>query len=109
MDATIKDKWIAALTSGEYRQTRNSLQFGGGYCCLGVLCDLAAKEGKGKWGTDAGGCVFTDSKGLDEFDVPSTDTLEWAGLVGSDWNHLAELNDDGHTFDTIAEVIKTDF
>lgn len=30
-------KWLAALRSGEYKQSRESLYDGNGYCCLGVL------------------------------------------------------------------------
>lgn len=44
-------KWVTALESGEYKQVKGALQKeiddNGtvGYCCLGVLCDLAVKEG----------------------------------------------------------------
>lgn len=34
-------KWVAALRSGKYKQCRNLLYDGVGYCCLGVVCDLA--------------------------------------------------------------------
>lgn len=46
MNQDIKKKWVAALRSGEYKQGRNSLKnHEGEYCCLGVLCDLAVREG----------------------------------------------------------------
>lgn len=49
MDTAIKTKWLAALRSGEYKQARGSLEEvvedGSCFCCLGVLCDLAVKEG----------------------------------------------------------------
>jgi hypothetical protein len=41
--------WVAALRSGEYAQGRERLaQWNGSswsYCCLGVACDLAMKDG----------------------------------------------------------------
>lgn len=51
--------WIAALRSGEYKQTKKALHaltltgnkisdegiVVGGFCCLGVACDLAVKAG----------------------------------------------------------------
>jgi hypothetical protein len=38
--------WVAALRSGDTKQTRNRLgTMRGSRCCLGVLCDLAVKEG----------------------------------------------------------------
>ena len=37
----IKKRLIVALRSGDYKQTRGALCEDGGYCCLGVLCELA--------------------------------------------------------------------
>ena len=37
MPKEIKDKWIAALRSGKYKQGKYRLENDGGYCCLGVL------------------------------------------------------------------------
>ena len=31
-------KWVKALRSGKYKQTREALQDKDGYCCLGVAC-----------------------------------------------------------------------
>lgn len=31
-----KKRWVKALRSGEYKQTRSALYDGTGYCCLGV-------------------------------------------------------------------------
>lgn len=45
MKPEIKEKWIAALESGDYPQTMGKLQDDIGFCCLGVLCDLAVKDG----------------------------------------------------------------
>lgn len=40
------DKWLNALESGEYQQGRGKLRTKDNkFCCLGVLCDLAVKEG----------------------------------------------------------------
>ncbi len=50
MNQEIKEKWVAALESGEYQQARKCLNDGTGFCCLGVLTDLFIKETKqGKW------------------------------------------------------------
>ena len=37
MDAKIKAKWLKALRSGKYKQTRGRVHRGDGHCCLGVL------------------------------------------------------------------------
>lgn len=36
-------EWAEALESGDYSQTDGALSRDGGHCCLGVLCELAAK------------------------------------------------------------------
>jgi hypothetical protein len=50
MKPEIKEKWLAALRSGEYEQVKGYLAVEVGdnkknFCCLGVLCDLAIKDG----------------------------------------------------------------
>lgn len=39
MTQELKDKWVAALRSGDYVQNRGEIEdmFDGGLCCLGVL------------------------------------------------------------------------
>lgn len=44
MNPEVKAKWIAALRSGNYKQTQYHLRDDYGYCCLGVLCDIYASE-----------------------------------------------------------------
>ena len=44
MNQEIKTKWVAALRSGEYKQAKNVLTDGIGFCCLGVLCELSRLE-----------------------------------------------------------------
>lgn len=58
MNPEIKRQWVDALRSGEYEQGYGQLRVlsdavgdppSYSYCCLGVLCDLAAKAGVGRW------------------------------------------------------------
>lgn len=53
MKPEIKAKWIAALRSGNYKQTTGVLKRetdgAVSYCCLGVLCELASKEIENVW------------------------------------------------------------
>jgi len=44
MNPEVKEKWVAALRSGEYKKGRKYMRKGGRYCCLGVLTDLYCKE-----------------------------------------------------------------
>lgn len=46
MDPGVKALWLEALRSGKYEQGNSVLRTGDDkYCCLGVLCDIAAKAG----------------------------------------------------------------
>lgn len=45
MDAAKKAQWIAALRSGDFKQGHSCLQTSRQtFCCLGVACEIAAKE-----------------------------------------------------------------
>jgi len=44
INVELKNKWLAALRSGDYVQGNTFLLKDGKYCCLGVLCELAAKD-----------------------------------------------------------------
>lgn len=49
MNPIVKAKWVAALRSGEYEQGIGQLRLGNTFCCLGVLCDIYAKESETVW------------------------------------------------------------
>ena len=115
MNQIIKQKWLDALRSGQYEQTRANLRNKHGFCCLGVLCDLYAKETQTEWGNES-----SDSRGVKEFlgeyaTLPD-EVREWAGLNESNptfkvdedslYVSLACLNDDGDDFEKIAQVIE---
>lgn len=40
MKAQVKADWLAALRSGDYKQTQGRLRRDEGFCCMGVLCDV---------------------------------------------------------------------
>jgi hypothetical protein len=131
MDFKVSVKWLEALRSGRYRQTRGRLQqpspsgpTESGFCCLGVLCDLhrefingQVKSNTAVWDNDGtylcGG--FQSSSVLPE------NVREWAGLDSLNpgfprlrsggeehrgYVYLSDLNDKGESFDAIADVIE---
>lgn len=113
MNPSIKALWVAALRSGEYQQGMGQLKTKGGFCCLGVLCDLAAKEGVGYWNPYEP--IFeTDEGGAATF-LPDA-VQAWAGLPagnpgvmrdGDELITLSALNDErGFDFTEIANVIE---
>lgn len=70
-------KWIAALKSGEYKQHTGGLHWksehGDQYCCLGVACELASKDGV-KVGRD------TDGRIVGGYLMDQPDACAWLGL-----------------------------
>ena len=129
MNEDVKALWLTALRSGEYQQTTGTLQNSEGFCCLGVLCDLAVKQGVEVSVTKAeytsayiyGGCMSTLPRSV----------REWAGMDDSgslvdvievaEYEHdeevdveyaysLIDLNDGaGYNFSQIADVIEEQF
>lgn len=132
MNSVIAKKWSDALRSGEYAKTTGALHADGGFCALGVLCDVHRKEtGAGDWVQDNpnGEICYQTS------DYPSGRafcTLPWSVVLwaGTQDNNpeapisypngraktnpmrplgqpsMAEINDQfGLTFDQIADII----
>lgn len=123
MNPQIKTEWVRRLRSGEYDQGSYYLRRGGRYCCLGVLCEIAATVGVVAQVTE------TESAGTDGwlFDgliagLPAS-VREWSGISsglavygdtdsGAPLYHshsLAEDNDKGLTFIEIADIIEREF
>lgn len=49
MNPKFKKLWLNGLRSDKYKQARSTLNNGnGGFCCLGVLCDVVSKTKAGK-------------------------------------------------------------
>lgn len=108
MNEEIKAKWVAALRSGEYKQTTGVLRTKDHFCCLGVLCELAAKEGIIKCKLDTDGYFYYD----DEKSVLPQSIVDWADTDDSNprasdsGESLAELNDNMYPFEQIADIIE---
>lgn len=115
--------WHGGLLSGRFQQTIGHLENDNGNCCLGVACRVAIDHGVVLDVTvkqdDPRGTISFDGKSLD---MPHKVTA-WLGLwryFGNDgenpilicvhggWVDLsaAALNDNGHTFEQIAEDIQ---
>jgi len=113
MNPEIKKRWIEALNSDEYKQTKGCLRDSTGYCCLGVLTDLYAKEHNQEWKLE-GGYSFNGRNGTLPYCVS-----EWLGFEADDPNYisssngriyfLSELNDNGYSFKKIAQIIEENF
>ncbi len=77
MNPEVKALWVAALRSGEYIQGKHALQRYGEFCCFGVLCDLAVKNGVEVEVTHDQ-CAFVRYDGDTALPPPSVN--KWAGV-----------------------------
>lgn len=121
MNSAIKAQWLAALRSGEYEQGQHKLRDGNAMCCLGVLCDIAAKAGIGAWNEEE--FIINDGNDIGEVDfkLPPAAVQHWAELDApnpliekENELRLALFNDGSiqyrlrpHTFAEIADLIET--
>lgn len=113
MHKEIKDKWVVALRSGKYTQTTYNLRqnlpsVGCKHCAIGVLCDLAVKEGietESVFGGISATKRMINWLGLEE------DFGEVSLLKPVDgYLSIMALNDRGHyTFSQIADIIDQQF
>lgn len=101
----VMELWIEALRSGEYKQTKEKLKSkSGGFCCLGVLCDLAAKDGGPQWEKDRYG--VWKYKGEYIGDPPDYIT-DYIGITYNERSRLILMNDDENkSFKKIADYIE---
>jgi hypothetical protein len=104
MDANIKQKWVEALRSGEYKQAQYGLKRQGGFCCLGVLCDLHDNT---KWENDEDGYSFYQiGDEIQSTWLPESLEKELA-IPSSELSNLVTMNDaDNKTFAEIADYIE---
>ncbi len=117
MKKEVMEKWVAALRSGKYPQTKAALRTEKGFCCLGVLCDLS---GLAEFTPRERGNLSTY---LGAASILPPEVQAWAGMNGSDgwvrvvhednregdWS-LAGLNDAGHLdFNGIADLIEEQY
>lgn len=114
MKQAIMKKWVKALRSGKYWQSRGSLKGFRGYCCLGVLCDIS---GLGSWEKKDGNRVYIPGGDKGDYAILPEMVRKWAGLKESDGTirlagarsktTLADMNDhERKNFQQIADVIE---
>lgn len=110
-----KEKWLAALRSGTYQQTKGTLKNKEGYCCLGVAVCVLVEEipelipSYTTIDTKDDEIVVRESG-----DIPRNKSLTYLlrasmGLSSVDMRELMRLNDLGASFEEIASIIEGGF
>ena len=114
MNPEIKQKWVSALRSGQYKQTTDKLRNCEGFCCLGVLTDLMCKETNPETDQDTWFNSIAEELEGDENLAPSV--AKWAGfdedtvnrqdIVVNNGVYISGINDRGASFLQIADIIE---
>jgi hypothetical protein len=107
MPADLKQKWLAALRSGEYEQTKRTLFDGTGYCCLGVLekCVIGEVSRLHIDGEVAGMPSPANERTMGVKFEPDQGGV-WGLRANGNYLYLAHLNDSGTSFAKIADLIE---
>ncbi len=114
MNLELKQKWLDALRSGKYKQGTQYLNSSSGYCCLGVLCEVAGIPAKPEeyWSTamryDGNNKLLTFALQTQfELSPLATDTLM---KMNDGWMCYPSAESEGsvrkHTFAEIADYIE---
>ena len=111
MNKAVKDKWVAALRSGDYRKGRyQSRSIEDRYDAGGVLCDLAVREGiieaPQKYGRGREGALFFGyTYGGLAVGIPP-EVEDWAGIEYREVWRIAFKGDCGMSFKEIADYVE---
>lgn len=116
-------KLIAALRSGEFDQIKRKLHTKYGYCCLGVACELAVREGVIPPGVPDEANIYYYEENSSSLPWSVQRWLGFSTGTGAFWDSsydggypipqlgaesLAALNDAGWTFEKIADLIESE-
>lgn len=129
----IRQKWIDALRSGDFKQTSGALRDRNKYCCLGVLCELEGIDLTRKFSEEnkfveiGSMCYPWDLRDIEDVQVPKWircgsavsathmkvalengdhKTYNKFVTVGTFLQLLAEYNDQGRSFHDISNLIE---
>ena len=118
MKIELKEKWLAALRSGEYKQCTRALVgtaddgSGVGYCCLGVLAKVAGLNVISDEFTNVGGVGDSPFDALrDEYnpiwELADEHGSEKPPFKGRVLSEAIDMNDTDHSFIEIAKFLET--
>lgn len=99
--------WVRALQSGAFTQAQGALRTSDGMCCMGVACELYNPRA---WETQKEGVVYF----MGDYQVPPEAVVDFYGLrndtgslkINGKNEDLTALNDEGKSFEEIADLIE---
>ena len=107
----LRQLWVNALRSGEFKQGKAVLRSTDNeYCCLGVLCEVAARQGLMPAGIQLGECYSYsgETKWLAPHVAELVGLNNVCGGIDMSSRALTTMNDQGMSFDAIANFIASE-
>ena len=107
MDKELKERWVNALRTGLYEQTKGVLYRpeSGQFCAMGVLCDIQGAQ----WNSDPLAPSWPINAEDEDVDADERATCLMPlryGLTCDQQGEICELNDSNElTFEQIAEYV----
>lgn len=122
MNPDAKKAWVEGLRSGKYAQTnghlhlKEALQFTpAGFCCLGVLSELAVENKVGSVVSEPSRSnsniiEYKSTSEVYRYDSSTAflidEVAEWAEFPWGIVNDLMAINDNGGSFELIADLVE---
>ena len=103
--------WLEALRSGLYKQTRGQLRNEKGFCCLGVACEVYNIQQRKNHKKQL---QYENFHYDEEYNTLPNKVKNWLGLTSEDGGYyrgsklksLVVKNDNGTSFNKIADIIE---
>jgi hypothetical protein len=114
VNTAVQTEWLRRLRSGTIPQTKRHLKDQHGYCCFGVLCDVAMDMGlvQAKWSECPNGDWEFVPNVLYSYatQMPNKEVLDLVGMASLvSASTYSEMNDMGKTFSEIANKLEEEF
>jgi hypothetical protein len=103
MDEEKKKAWIEALRGGGYKQGKGKLRRGDAFCCLGVLVDVC---GDGHWEQIYWDYFYRYAPNVHFSTMLDSAACHQYGIPCEIAKRLAMMNDEGKSFDEIADYVE---
>lgn len=99
-------RWIRWLRETDFEQTDGELREDDSFCCLGIACHYSTKmKRKKRFEADKIHYQFTETND-EHYGYLPADFRRWVGLTYDEELELMEMNDEGKSFDEIADWLE---
>ena len=104
MEPELKERWLVALKSGEYKKGKHLLNHDSELCCLGVLCEILELPKRLISNRDNQFEYIYEEEGM--FVTLSSSLLQKLNMSSTIESRLSATNDQTETFKEVIKLIE---